>query len=317
MPPHWTLRLIHYLYVVAASLLTQMQVWRRQQAPMLNAHRNKVPLHLCLNLVGSSEFTSEEVETAFLECLRRTAGWCREVGIAVLTVYDRDGVLVWCRESARECIFQLETPDEDSYESEVEYPLTPPLSEPSISRSQSPESVKLHQELPVITLKTPVRGRLHKRRHVAVRRRPKRDSAPEMGDLTIYIASRSSGKPAISCAARSLLKSHVQHGGAVGGENDVFQLSASELGLLLEGYLPPPDLMIVHSIGKTKSPTPPLELHGFPPWQIMLTEFHYSCPGEGSKLTDIELPHTPALISETVFCRALDEYGGAQFRLGR
>ncbi|KAI6133029.1 hypothetical protein EDD16DRAFT_988 [Pisolithus croceorrhizus] len=317
MLAHWTLRLIHCLYVVAVSFLARIHNWRRRKPLVLNAYRNKVPVHLCLNLVGNEEFTSEEVETAFLECLQRTARWCREAGIVVLTVYDRGGVLVGCRESARECISQLEMSDEDSYESEVEYPLTPPLSEPSISRSQSPESAKLHQELAVVTLKTPSRGRLHRRRHVAIRRRPKKDSASEMGNLTIYIASRSLGKPAIARVARSLLQNHVQNRSTGVGENDVFQLSDSELGPLLEGYLPPPDLMIVHSIGKTKSPPPPLELHGFPPWQIMLTEFYYSCPGEESNLSDIELPRTPALISETAFCRALDEYGGAQFRLGR
>lgn len=321
MPPHWTLRLIHWLYVVAVLVLARIQKWRRQQPPMFNLHRNKAPKHLCLNLVGGNEFTSEEVETAFLECLRRTARWCREVGIAVLTVYDRDGVLVWCQESARECISQLETPDEDSCESEVEYPLTPPLSEPSISRSQSPESAQLHQGLAVITLKTPLNGRLCKRRHVGVRRRQK-NSTSEMTSLTIYMASRTSGKPAIACAARSLLKRYVQNRGAVGetqSENGLFQLSASDLGPLLESYLPPPDLMIVHSIGETESPAPPLEIHGFPPWQIMLTEFHYTRPedpGE-SRLSDTGLRCTPVLISETAFCRALDEYAGAQFRLGR
>ncbi|KAI6153626.1 hypothetical protein BKA82DRAFT_4092150 [Pisolithus tinctorius] len=322
MPPHWTLRLVHSFYVVAVAVLAQIQEWKQQQPSALNVHRNKVPMHLCLNLVGSNEFTSEEVEAAFLECLRRTTRWCREVGIAVLTVYDRDGVLVWCQENARECISQLEMPGEDSCESEVEYPLTPPLSEPPISRSQSPESAKLHQGLAVITFKTPFSGRLHKRRHVAVRRRPKKDSTSRLNSLTIHMASRSSGKPAIACAARSLLKGYVQNRGTAGGvppENRVFQLSSSELGPLLEGFLPPPDLMIVHSIGKTKSPAPPLEIHGFPPWQIMLTEFDYTRPedlGE-SKLPDAELPCTPMLISETAFRRALDEYADAQFRLGR
>ncbi|KAI6008223.1 hypothetical protein F5J12DRAFT_905292 [Pisolithus orientalis] len=315
-----------------------MQKWRQQQPSAPNVHRNKVPMHLCLNLVGSNEFTSEEVEAAFLECLQRTTRWCREVGIAVLTVYDRDAYLVATSFPIR-CPCLLEMPGEDSCESEVEYPLTPPLSEPSISRSQSPESAKLHQGLAVITFKTPFSGRLHKRRHVAVRRRPKsepwrrapsnyfssqiiEDSTSRLNSLTIHMASRSSGKPAIACAARSLLKGYVQNRGAAGGvppENRVFQLSSSELGPLLEGFLPPPDLMIVHSIGKTKSPAPPLEIHGFPPWQIMLTEFDYTRPedlGE-SKLPDAESPCTPMLISETAFRRALDEYADAQFRLGR
>jgi dehydrodolichyl diphosphate syntase complex subunit NUS1 len=37
------------------------------------------------------------------------------------------------------------------------------------------------------------------------------------------------------------------------------------------GGLPSPDLMIVHHVCP-QDPPPPLELHGFPPWQIALTE---------------------------------------------
>lgn len=40
-----------------------------------------------------------------------------------------------------------------------------------------------------------------------------------------------------------------------------------------KGGLPPPDFMIIHHIGNMVVPHPPIELHGFPPWQTTLTEF--------------------------------------------
>ncbi|KAG9314325.1 hypothetical protein JVU11DRAFT_5116 [Chiua virens] len=77
-----------------------------------------------------------------------------------------------------------------------------------------------------------------------------------------------------------------------------------------------------------KMPYPPIELHGFPPWQVTLTEFQCVWlasfpPGpdyiKNSRTdpNDNKECEPPGLISETAFCRALDEYAGAEFRLGR
>jgi dehydrodolichyl diphosphate syntase complex subunit NUS1 len=67
-----------------------------------------------------------------------------------------------------------------------------------------------------------------------------------------------------------------------------------------------------------KMPYPAIELHGFPPWQTTLTEFYRTHPDDAkfdpSRSGSLG---TPELISETTFCRALDEYSGAEFRLGR
>lgn len=43
--------------------------------------------------------------------------------------------------------------------------------------------------------------------------------------------------------------------------------------LIGEHGFPPPELMIVHHITPHRSPKSVLELHGFPPWQVSLTEF--------------------------------------------
>ncbi|KIK94074.1 hypothetical protein PAXRUDRAFT_473538 [Paxillus rubicundulus Ve08.2h10] len=171
MSTHLTLRLIHYLYLVSVSIAAWIQRCKRMEPHPLNLQRNKVPRHLCLNLVASDNTSTEETETAFLQCLQSVAEWCRVSGIETLTAYDRNGVLAGCPESARRRVFAADKSSEESSESEVEYPLTPPLSEPSGSRSHSPDRGKLLAELSVVTIKSPTR--IPKRRNVAVRRRPK------------------------------------------------------------------------------------------------------------------------------------------------
>ncbi|KAK4047515.1 hypothetical protein OIO90_006157 [Microbotryomycetes sp. JL221] len=53
---------------------------------------------------------------------------------------------------------------------------------------------------------------------------------------------------------------------------------------------------------------PYLRLHGFPPWQLRLTEmYHHPSPSW--------LP--PPRLTQRIFSRALDLYGGAEMRLGR
>ncbi|KAG6336092.1 hypothetical protein ID866_2989, partial [Astraeus odoratus] len=227
MPSNLVLRLIHSLYLLVGWMLKWTRSRKLMQPLALTAPRSRLPAHLCLNLIGGHGMNPEVVEDVFLECLRRTVRWSREVGIKVLTVYDRDGVLVWCQESIRDCITQLEVSSEDSCESELEYPLTPPLSEPSDSRSQSPESAKLPAELAVVTMKAASTLCLHKQRNVAIRRRPRsvvaagtqktgstkciEKVASRLSDLTLYVVSRNSAKPAIACAAGLLLRKHVRN----------------------------------------------------------------------------------------------------------
>jgi hypothetical protein len=81
------------------------------------------------------------------------------------------GVLHGCSENAHRRVFLVNETSEDSCESEVEYPLTPPLSESSGSRSHSPEHATFPADLNIITMVH--LSRLRKRRNVAVRRQPK------------------------------------------------------------------------------------------------------------------------------------------------
>ncbi|KAG8219772.1 hypothetical protein J3R82DRAFT_744 [Butyriboletus roseoflavus] len=144
---------------------------KRRQPKPLKAQRSKIPKHFCLNLVANNDMPAEETETAFLQCLQSVATWCQELGIETLTVYDRHGVLYRCSETAHRRVFVVNETLEDSGESEVEYPLTPPLSEPSGSRSHSPEHVMAPADLNIITMMH--LSRLRKRRNVAVRKQPK------------------------------------------------------------------------------------------------------------------------------------------------
>lgn len=78
---------------------------------------------------------------------------------------------------------------------------------------------------------------------------------------------------------------------------NLFSWDVGELGF------PEPDLMIVHQVSPSH-PRKPLELYGFPPWQIRLTEIRYAnyflC-SYSSQLTDYIAP--PLAILETVRCR--------------
>jgi len=310
MTTYWALRLVHFLYATFTTVAAWLHWRKRRQPNPLKSYRSKIPKHLCLNLVADNDTPAEETEAAFVQCVQSVASWCRVSGIESLTVYDRHGVLYRCSENVHQRVFPNET-SEESCESEVEYPLTPPPSESSGSRSHSPEHAGPSADLKVITMMH--QSRLRKRRN-HVRRQPKSNGVPPgSSNLTLHIASRASGKPAIVSASRSLLQTRVDD--AVPGRI-TYKLTVAKLAMVLEVGLPPPDFMIIHHVGNMLVPHPPVELHGFPPWQTTLTEFHRTHPDDGQGIGTSSVCG-PELISETAFCRALDEYSRAEFRLGK
>jgi dehydrodolichyl diphosphate syntase complex subunit NUS1 len=136
--------------------------------------------------------------------------------------------------------------------------------------------------------------------------------------LTLHIISRSASKAAIASAARFLLDEEIRRRQNSHDVDHVraYELPIHELNSILEGGLPSPDFMIVHHV-RPQDPLPPLELHGFPPWQIALTEIHRTTIAHDVAPLKYRNNSIPSLITEEAFCRALDEYAGAQFRLGR
>ncbi|KAG0708816.1 hypothetical protein DFH29DRAFT_889152 [Suillus ampliporus] len=309
----WLLHLVHASLVFLTTIFQK----RRHSPPQpVTAYRSKLPKHLAIVLASDDTAHPKHTEELYLECLARVVKWCRALGIEELTAYDAEGVLCGCSGVIQERLAHHDNLPTDESESELEYPLTPPLSEPSESRSHSPD---LSVELNVTTVRSFKKSASHRKpREVAVRRRAHHKQSP-YNPLTLHIISRSASKVAIASAARSLVdeefrrrqNSHdLDHA-------EAYQLPISDLNSILEGGLPSPDFMIVHHV-YPQDPQPPLELHGFPPWQITLTEIHRTIIHDvvGS-LKHSHVPSTSLLITEEAFCRALDEYAGAQFRLGR
>jgi len=88
-------------------------------------------------------------------------------------------------------------------------------------------------------------------------------------------------------------------------------ITVDSLDTLLEcdSGLVPPDFMIVHSINPPDAEAP-LELHGFPPWHIRLTEIHQSHVQHRCRTNS-------GMLDEITFREALDEYALAEFRFGK
>lgn len=303
--------LLHLLHVSLVFLRTKFQKRRYLPPRPLTAYRSKLPKHLAIILVSYHAANPKHTEELYLESLVRVVKWCKASGIGQVTAYDSEGILLSCSDIIQERLTYDDDLDTDESESELEYPLTPPLSEASESRNHSPDLEDFTALLNVTTVCSFRKGASrHRVREVAVRRRAHHKPSP----LTLHIISRSASKAAIVSTAHFLLGEEFRRRQNSHDLDHVkaYELPISELNSILEGGLPSPDFMIVHHV-HPQDPPPPLELHGFPPWQIALTEIHRTVVDDVALL---EHPK-PSLITEEAFCRALDEYAGAQFRLGR
>jgi len=196
----------------------------------------------------------------------------------------------------------------------MEYPLTPPLSDTSESRPLSPDFDHLGivilqvAELQASKLRKPGR-----QRNVPKRRKPKSNTIPAI-PLTLNLVSRQLSKPAIASVACSYVRTLRRTPRKTNVDLE-FQLSSDELGSILEGQrgLPSPDFMIIHHISLQNNQKS-LELHGFPPWQIQLTELYLNRP---SKAKWLYSSVSTSLLEEEEFRAALDEYTSAEMRMGK
>ncbi|KAG1757624.1 hypothetical protein EDB19DRAFT_1658253 [Suillus lakei] len=290
----WFLHLLHALLVF---LTTRFQKRRHSPPQPVSAYRSKLPKHLAIILVSDVAVNPKHTEELYLECLLRVVKWCRELGIEQLTAYDAEGVLLGYSDVIQERLALHD--DLPTDESELRTRVSA-----SESRSHSPDFEDFPVQLNVTTVRCFKKGASHNRpREVAVRRRAHHKRSP-YNPLTLHIISRSASKAAIASAARSLL-------------DEEFRKRQEHITYLtsVSGGLPSPDFMIVHHV-YPQDPQPPLELHGFPPWQIALTEIHQTIIHDVAPLKHIH-DSMQILITKEAFCRALDEYAGAQFRLGR
>jgi len=297
----------------------------------LTAKRKHIPTHLAVLLVSDNDLDSSITEGIFVETVENAVQWCRIVGIPRLTVYDSEGILVKCSQDIyrRLRVYRGSTDDESS-ESEIEYPLTPPMSDHSDSLSFSEtEFCSSVEDLSVLTLEMAESSerRTARRKNVLTRRRPQRNDDRILANpLTLHITSRESSKPAIASAARSLALTHSRRVLKTPSHlvADKFTLSVHELDSLLEGKhgLSSPDFMIVHPISRSKYNQTTLEIHGFPPWQIRLTEFYHNKHRDRFwswmnwlHLTSQDCTCMP--LHELEFRAALDDFATAEMRLGK
>jgi len=133
--------------------------------------------------------------------------------------------------------------------------------------------------------------------------------------LTLCLVSRQSAKPTIASVAHSLAQAQTKtknrrpRKAKDSRAGATFQLSIDQFNQLLENEdgLSSPDFMIVQPINPDPSITA-IELHGFPPWHIRLTEIYqksmHSRPWAGP-------------LDEFSFKEALDEFASAEMRLGK
>ncbi|TFY72845.1 hypothetical protein EVG20_g138 [Dentipellis fragilis] len=321
------LRLIHVLYSLALALLYLRRRVGGRPRP-LASRRNKIPAVLGLLLVYDEERTcTQDLVDSLVQCAEGAAAWCRAVGVKQLIVYDRQGILRTPSVRAR---LQLPGPVHgDTLLSDNLYPITPPLSDdpdsqtPPLSDSSDTETV-VASALSGAENSTVKSRRQSSSRHWSQRSwASRKGSVNQESTLSFHFISRDSGKPAIAAAATTLRRNETFLKLADQEYGDLFQLTVSDLQDLVEGDhgFPPPDLMVVHHLTPRKQPPTPLELHGFPPWQIRLSEIYHN------DLVGFQWPFLSytkgrarkpySVFTEQDFCAALDQYAGAEMRLGK
>ncbi|OBZ79860.1 Dehydrodolichyl diphosphate syntase complex subunit Nus1 [Grifola frondosa] len=325
----FALGVLHALYWLVNSFRYLRHRLDKDPLP-LPTKRTKLPTHLALILAADCGMDTEDAEKDMIGNVERVASWCRTVGIHRLTVYDRQGVLAKSSIDVRQrllALYQNHSEDSDT-ESEVIFPLTPPSSDDSDSRPLSPQSDILTLKLFVTTIQlseSTARGRKQlntSRPAVKRRRRIRNASGVPDKPLTVHIVSRQSGKAAIAKVASGFLHQGISNASRDADCCDVRVPSLEELHSLLEGEngFPSPDLAIVHRT-PSKTSNLPVELDGFPPWQARLTEIfcvqhpHPKSPWWVRRSNNSE--HSVPLLEEIEFRRALDEFAGAEMRLGK
>ncbi|KAJ7293537.1 hypothetical protein C8J57DRAFT_1269285 [Mycena rebaudengoi] len=313
------LRLVHsfHFLITLLSACWHRFIWIPPRP--LQVTRRRLPEHLALLLVPDATHDSNATREFLLENVSRTVGWCRVVGIKTLTVYDTEGLIVDCAEKVSQRVTSASQLDGyESSGSDTEYPLTPPSSDCSDSRPLSPED-GVHSAASITTLYLHEVHPKRTRRKYGLKKRQRHSKKADNSQqpLTLHIASRQSSKPAIAAAATCLARRRAQsaHPKPCG-------ISVESLNSILEGphSLSPPDFLILHDLRPSTHLLAPLELHGFPPWHVRLTEI-YDCK-------NIRLPdwlslmwkgpeNSPQLLEEIDFRAALDEFAGAEMRFGK
>ncbi|BGP13523.1 hypothetical protein JCM10213v2_001449 [Rhodosporidiobolus nylandii] len=250
---------------------------------------SKVPKHLAVRLAPGGWWWSrasdeDEVVRERVEQVRLLAGWCDELEIETLSVYDETADVAAAlgltaeeggAKGDMEGLVRLRRPAAGGSEEDLQS--CPPRSAAASEDGTSGSSATLVDPSPPT-------------------------SPSPAGGLTINLLSRAAGRPSLARIAQSIALGRIGLRKDGKAEGKVEELSSEAISAVCDALpFTEPDLLFVFG-------GPYLRLQGFPPWQVRLTEMHhYSSPSW--------LP-SPRLTYEHLR-PALDVYGRAEMRLGR
>ncbi|GLB36110.1 putative dolichol biosynthetic process [Lyophyllum shimeji] len=309
------LRFIHFIYSLVLLCHSLWKRFTRTPSQPLDAPRRLVPKHLAVVLVSDGR----EAKSCLVQSVINVVDWCREAGVEKLTMYEEHGKLLECSQDIRDTLG--DESEETSSDPEIEYP-TPPPSDYSVSRPISPQAQTLDMHTVTVHVSNKQR-KTQSTKDCLVRGKDHAVAQSNQKPLTLCLASRESSKPAIAAIAASLVsrdkvkvRKNVKHRQP---ESPAYTLTIEALDRILESddALSSPDLMIVHPINSLRYNRTPLELHGYPPWHIRLTEIYHNRLQYPATAPISTAQHTRLLLDRTTFNQALDEFASAEMRFGK
>ncbi|KXN90070.1 Nogo-B receptor [Leucoagaricus sp. SymC.cos] len=309
------LRVLHFLYALVSLFHSFWCRQTRMPPQPLHFPRRRLPKNLALVFVQDVNIPRDVVELTILRSCMNAIEWCQATGIPKLTIYEERGLVLRLESRIREGIFGADS-EMLSSDTENEFqPLTPPASVYSDSCQLSP-----CHSMSDITLETPS--------FAADEESSLAGHHSAQQPISLCLISSNSSKVAIATLARSLYFAYKQKPKKAGQRTKAaldFSLAIDEINSFLESDsgLSSPDFMIVHPINPMQYNRTPLELHGFPPWHIRLTEIYLNQTQDkprgwrqwlGSRLT---YTPNPTILDEISFRDALDEFAAAEMRFGK
>ncbi|GAA6043344.1 hypothetical protein JCM8097_008037 [Rhodosporidiobolus ruineniae] len=252
----------------------------------------KVPKHLAVRLApggrGWAFWRRRDDEDKALrertEQVRRLAGWCRELGVVTLSVYDETGLLVQHASHVADALEYLV----DTASSENANGISVLRRRDEAGLAKEGAGGETGGEVGANT--PPAEASESGASATLVDEHP-----PSSPSLSINLLSRAAGRPQLARIAQLFALER-----RAGREAE--QLSTEAVSAAVDALpLSEPDLLFVFG-------GPYLRLHGFPPWQLRLTEIHHHPSPDWL---------APPPLTYEVFRSALDVYGRAEMRLGR
>ncbi|KZT57087.1 hypothetical protein CALCODRAFT_496554 [Calocera cornea HHB12733] len=293
---------------VSTSLISRFG--HRPAPKPLRAERKRLPKHLA---VCFQDAEREDAQVLLESCVR-VEKWAREIGVKEVSFYDRKGVLQLHQTILRELlppsVSPISTPP--SRLLDIELPPTPPIS----AKPTPPSSIDGLSDSDTPTTKRTLRNR---RKVMSSHPLDTVDEIPRYPPPKVNVLSFDQSKPLIAQVAQTLALRRQAHPTL---SQSVYIADIDELA---KASFASPDLLLVHPTRPaTLSPwviiPRPLELDGFPPWHIDLTEMYYEPPVFRLPIPRIwegrwRVPGE--VVREGEFLRTLESYGKAEMRKGR